>query len=242
MKEALLILLLFPPIAAQAGGSLGVFGTLSESVYKETDSQSKALPNISYEGEQFYFKLPEVGYNFLPKNPVQNFAVGISYQPSKFDPDDSNDANIKLLDDRDDSVMAFASYQLGKIFKTKLAQDISGAHDGFFAEIELSYPMPAGVWHLIPSISYRYMDKKMSNHSFGVSQNDSAKTGGAIAAYDSSSVSLISYGVKAIYPLSQSINFMLGINQTKYDDEILQSPIVEEDTVNSVLAGIMVKF
>ncbi|MBJ7536825.1 MipA/OmpV family protein [Marinomonas transparens] len=242
MKKTVSAFLFLTPLIAQANGSLGIFGTLSESIYKDTDSKSRALPNISYEGENFYFKLPEIGYRFLPQKSMQNLAVGVAYQASKFDPDDSSDTNIKQLDDRDDSVMAFASYQLGRMFKTKLAQDISGTHDGFSAEVELSYPMPVASWRVIPSISYSYMDSKMSNHAFGVSQSESAQTGGTIAAYDSSSVSLVTYGIKAMYPVTKSVNIMLGVSQSKYDDDILNSPLVEDDTVNSALAGIMVNF
>jgi outer membrane protein len=243
IKKALLVLvlLLLAPFSAQADSSLGIVGALSESPYKDTDSESGALPNLSYTGERFYIRLPEIGYHLLPKNPAQSLAVGLSYERSGFDPDDSNDANIRLLDDRDDSIMAFASYRIGPI-TTKLAQDISGKHDGFYAQISAGYPIPVAAWKIIPSITYRYMDSKMSNHLFGVSQSESAKTGGAIATYDSPSVSRITYGVRGIYPFTQSVNLMLGISQTQYHDAILKSPIIEDNTVTSVLAGIVLSF
>lgn len=241
IKKALLALLLLAPFSAQADSSLGIVGALSESPYKETDSESGALPNLSYTGERFYIRLPEIGYHLLPKNPAQSLAVGLSYERSGFDPDDSDDANIRLLDDRDDSIMAFASYRIGPI-TTKLAQDVSGQHDGFYAQISAGYPIPVAAWKIIPSITYRYMDSKMSNHLFGVSQSESAKTGGAIATYDSPSVSRITYGVRGIYPFTQSVNLMLGINQTQYHDAILKSPIIEDNTVTSVLAGIVLSF
>lgn len=241
IKKALLVLLLLAPFSAQADSSLGIVGALSESPYKETDSESGALPNLSYTGERFYIRLPEIGYHLLPKNPTQSLAVGLSYERSGFDPDDSDDANIRLLDDRDDSIMAFASYRIGPI-TTKLAQDVSGKHDGFYAQISAGYPIPVAAWKIIPSITYRYIDSKMSNHLFGVSQSESAKTGGAIATYDSPSVSRITYGVRGIYPFTQSVNLMLGINQTQYHDAILKSPIIEDNTVTSVLAGIVLSF
>lgn len=241
MKKAFLALLLLTSFSAQAGGSLGVIGVLSESIYKDTDTRSFALPNISYTGERFYFRLPEIGYQLLPKTPLQSFAVGLSYEGSKFDPDNSDDANVRLLDDRDASVMAFASYRLGPI-TTKLAQDISGQHDGFYAQISAGYPIQLAAWRIIPSTSYRYIDSKMSNHLLGVSQSESTKTSGAITAYDSPSVSHTSYGVRGIYPLTQSVKVMLGINHTKYDSAVLKSPIVEDDSITSVLAGVIFSF
>jgi outer membrane protein len=241
MKKAFLALLLSTPIIAQAGGSVGVIGAISESVYKETDNQAKLLPSISYEGENFFLHLPEIGYRFLPKQSQQNFSVGLSYESSNFDPDDSDNINIQQLEDRDDSIMAFARYKIGPL-STKLAQDISGEHDGYYAQIALGYPLPVGAWKVIPSISYRYMDSKMSNHLFGVSRSESANTGGAIAAYDSEAISQIRYGIRGIYPLSTNINLMLAINHTKFDSEILKSPIIEDNTITSVLAGIIFSF
>jgi outer membrane protein len=241
IKKASLALLLLAPFSAQADSSLGIIGAQSESLYKDTGSESRALPNLSYTGERFYFRLPEIGYHLLPKTPAQSLAVGLSYERSRFDPDNSDDANIRLLDDRDDSIMAFASYQIGPI-TTKLAQDISGQHDGFYAQISAGYPILVAAWKIIPSITYRYMDSKMSNHLFGVSQSESIKTGGVIAAYDSPSISRITYGVRGIYPLTQSVNLMLGVHQTQYHNTILKSPIIEDNTVTSVLAGIVLSF
>ena len=240
MKKASLALLSLISFSTQADVGLGIAGGVSESIYKDTDSQPSAFPNISYTGERFYFKGPEIGYQLLPNNP-QNLAIGLSYESSGFDPDSSDNVAIRQLDDRDDSVMAFVSYALGPV-STKLAQDISGKHDGFYAQISISHPIPVAAWTIVPSISYRYMDSKMSNHLFGVSQSESAKTSGAIAAYNSPSVSLITYKLTGIYPLSQRVNMMLGVSQTRYNSVILKSPIVEDNAATAVFAGVTLSF
>lgn len=241
MKKAFCGLLLSIAPIVEASGSLGVIGTTSESVYKETSSRSASLPNVGYQGEHFYFQLPELGYRFLPRQSLQNFAVGISYEGLSFDPDDSSDADIQQLDERDPSIMAFASYRLG-IFSTKVAQDISGKHDGYYAQLALGYPIPVGTWKIIPSLSYRHMDSNMSNHLFGISESESIRTGGALAAYDSGAISQIRYGVRAIYPITPNANLILGISQTKFDSDILQSPIIEDNTVNTASVGFIFSF
>ncbi|WP_255826047.1 MipA/OmpV family protein [Marinomonas rhizomae] len=241
MKTLFLILALFTPFIAQAEARLGVMGVISETVYKDTDSKSTALPNIAYEGEHFFLRLPEIGYRFFPQRSLQNFAVGLSYERAKFDPDNSDDINISMLDDRDDSVMMFANYRIGPI-STKIAQDISGAHDGYYAQISAGFPVPVGAWKIIPSISYQYMDGKMSNHLFGTTQAESTLTSGAIAAYNTGSVSEVKYGLRGIYPLSRNATFIIGISHSRYDDKILQSPIVEDNTITSLLAGLTYSF
>jgi len=148
---------------------------------------------------------------------------------------------MRKLDDRDASVMAFASYRIGFI-STKLSQDISGKHDGYSAKIALGFPIPVGMWRIIPSLSYEFIDSKMSNHLFGVSQKESTNTGGAISSYDSGSVSKIQYGVRGVYPITTSTNIMLGVSRTKYDDSILKSPIIERDETTSLLAGVIFSF
>lgn len=241
MKKACLVVLLATPLIAQAETTLGLIATKSQSLYKDTDAQFTVLPNISYEAEHFYLRFPEIGYRILPKQSVHNISVGLSYESAGLDPDDSNDTNIQLLDDRDASIMAFASYRLGPI-TTKIAQDVSGTHDGYYAQISTGYPIQMAAWRVIPSIAYRYMDNKMSNHLFGVSQTESNRTGGAIDAYKSDTVSFIRYGVRGIYPVSQHINLMVGLSHTHYADKILKSPIVEDNTVSSLFAAVTLRF
>lgn len=241
MKKVCLTLLLAIPVIAQADTNLGIIAVKSEPLYKDMDSESTFLPNFSYEGEHFFLRLPEIGYRFLPKQSTQNMSVGLSYESTGFDPDDSNNANIRQLDDRDASIMAFASYQLGPV-TTKIAQDVSGEHDGYYAQISAGYPIAAGAWTVIPSIAYRYMDSNMSNHLFGVSQAESVRTGGAINAYDTDAISSVRYGVRGIYPVFKSLNLMLGISHTRFDKDILKSPIVEDNAITSVLAGVGLSF
>ena len=241
MKAIALIFLLFTPLIAQAEIRLGGVGIISESIYKDTDTQATILPNIAYQGEHVFVNLPEIGYRFLAKDSLQSSAVGLAYDSAKFDPDNSDDPSIQLLEDRDDSIMAFASYRIGPV-SAKIAQDISSTHDGYYAKITVGYPIPTGDWKLIPSISYRYIDSKMSNHLFGVSQSDVTKSSGAVSAYDTGATEEVQYGVRAIYPFSNNTTFMLGVSYTKYNDKILNSPIIEDNSVMSILTGITFSF
>ncbi|ETX10923.1 hypothetical protein MUS1_13165 [Marinomonas ushuaiensis DSM 15871] len=158
-----------------------------------------------------------------------------------FDPDDSDNSNIQLLNDRDDSAMAFASYRFGPI-TAKLAQDISGVHNGYLGQLSLGFPIPIATWRVIPSIRYQYISGQMSNYMFGVSQSESTKTGGTISSYDAPATSRTSYGFVAFHSISKNISTMVSIRQTQYDSSIKQSPIVDNDTVNSALIGIFYKF
>jgi len=241
LKKTIFIFLLLTPLFALSKGSIGALGTYSQSLYKETDSTYKALPAFSYQGERFYLNFPEIGYHLTPKSPFQSLSAGLRYTPSMFDPDDSDNRNIQLLNDRNDSTMAFISYRFGPI-TAKLAQDISGVHNGYYGQLSLGYPISVDAWRVIPSISYQYLSEKMSDYMFGVSQSESMKTGSTISAYNSPATSRTSYGIVAFYPITKNINTMISIRQTQYDEGIKQSPIINEDTVNSFLVGLFYKF
>jgi outer membrane protein len=241
MKTLLLALLICASYAAQANTGLGVFGSMSQKPYKAIDTQYNLFPNITYQGERFYLRFPEIGYRLLPRPSFQSLAIGLTYDSSGLDPKDSSDKNIRQLDKRDDSVMAFVSYRLGPI-TAKLVQDISGEHDGYYSQLSAGYPVSFHSWRVIPSISYRHIGSKMSNHLFGVSQSESDTTSGAIETYRTNTTSFVRYGVIGIYPIMKNANIMIGINHTRFDDEIFASPIIEDNQTTSLISSFMLSF
>ena len=240
IKKLPLLLLAMPHIA-QADLSLGVLGVASESIYTQTPVKKTLLPGLLYSSERVYLRYPDIGYHLIPKSRMQTLALGLSYQSAAFNPDDSNNADIKRLDDRSDSGLAFVSYRLGP-FATKVAQDISGQHDGYYAQLSTAIPIFLDSWRIFPSISYRYIDKKMSNHMFGISQSESQRTGGTINEYDSPATSSMSYGVRVFYDFNEDVSLILNASYTKYNDDILKSDVVENTISRSFLTGILVSF
>ena len=241
MKKTLLTFMLLISFGAEGAKSIGAISLFSQSIYKDTKNASEILPTSSYSGENFYLKIPEFGYQFLPNNRFQSLTAGIIYEFSGLNASRSSDTNIKLLTDRDSSIMAFSAYRLGPI-SVKVAQDISGTHDGYYAQLAAAYPVRLSSWTVIPSISYRYMDSKLSDHLFGVSQKESTKTSGTISIYDSPSTTKTTYGIRAIYPLTKRINTTLSISHAIYDEHILKSDIIERNTVNTFIGGIIFSF
>lgn len=241
MKKILSVMLFSAPLIAQADVSIGVLGMTSSSIYVETESSTKLLPNVSYQGERFYIRFPEFGYRLTTKPSFQSVVVGLSYDAAPFDPSDSDNVDIQKLNEKDDATLAFISYRLGPI-STKFAQDISGVHDGFYGEIGTGYPISAGDWKFIPTVSYRYVDANMSQNLYGVSQSESTNTGSAIAAYTPGATSHMRYSVRSVYPFSENLQLMVNVSYTKYDKDVLSSPIVENDHITSVLAGINFSF
>lgn len=225
----------------KAKGSIGVLGALSESIYKDMETDTRLIPNLSVKGERFYATFPDIGYHLIPQTKLQALSAGLSYQTAGFDPDDSDNSDIQQLNDRDDSVMAFAQYRFG-LLSTKVAQDISGTHDGYYIRFSIGLPIPNGNWVFIPSISHQYTSRKMSQHLYGVSQTESDRTSGGIAAYNADATSVSSIGLRSIYKLTPSTNFMLALKHNQYSDNVLDSPIIDQKRSNSVIVGIIYNF
>lgn len=220
--------------------TLGVISTTRSSVHLDTDKETEVWPLVVYQGEHVYFQGIELGYRLLPLQSFQNLSFGLSLENENYDPDDSDNTDVNKLDDRDFTLMSVAAYRIGPV-TFKAGQDIMGEHDGFFGEITAKLRLKVNDIGVSPAISYRYLDKKLSNHIYGVSQAESDRTGGNIAAYNSGSTQKVSYSVALNYPLTQTVFLNLKYAHNRYND-ISNSPIVEDDYDNAVTFGIFGRF
>jgi MipA family protein len=227
--------------AQDSYASIGAMGINTTSTYKDTDRDNQLVPFIAYSGKHFFLRGTEIGYNFLPKGSFSNIGIGLAYKFSEFDPADSNDQNIQLLDNRGDSILATLNARIGPV-TAKLAQDVSDTHDGYYAEIGAGYPIHVQALTITPSINYRYIDKKMSDHQFGVSAEESARTGNMISAYDSPATQVTSFSVSAMYPMTSSFMVNMNVSYMLYNDTILKSPVVAKDNKTVITAGVIYRF
>lgn len=220
--------------------TLGAIATTKSSVHLDTDEETEVWPLVVYQGEHVYFQGIELGYRLLPLQSFQNLSFGLSLENENYDPDDSGDTNVNALDDRDLTLMTVAAYRIGPV-TFKAGQDVLGEHDGFFGEVTAKLRLKVNEIGVSPAISYRYLDEKLSNHIYGVSQTESDRTGGSIAAYDSGSTQKISYSLAMNYPVTQTVFINFKYTHSRYND-ITDSPIVEDDKSNAVSLGAFARF
>lgn len=241
-KLALFSLLIPSSVIAQTipPWTLGAISTTRSSVHLETDKETEIWPLVVYQGEHVYFQGIELGYRLLPLQSFHNLSFGLSLENENYDPDDSDNTDMQKLDDRDLTLMTVAAYRIGPI-TFKAGQDILGEHDGFFGEVTAKLRLKVNDIGVSPAISYRYLDKKLSNHIYGVSQVESDRTGGNIATYESGSTQRISYSVAMNFPITQSFFLNFKYAHNRYND-ISNSPIVEDDYSNAVTFGAFARF
>ena len=216
-------------LAKDPSWSIGAISNYSTSLYKETDGENKSFPLITYDSDTIFVKELGIGYHLL-----NGLDVSLIYKDSLFDPDDSNNNDIQQLNERDAGVLLKGNLNLG-LLKIEIGQDISGNYNGHYASAAIGAPLYIGSFIAVGAVKYIYNDQKRSEHLFSVSAQESALTGGTIAAHDiDSGTTAVSYGVRFIKPLTDRFKIIAGISHLRYHSDITASPIVDKKYQNSI--------
>ncbi|WP_413284707.1 MipA/OmpV family protein [Vibrio sp. MA40-2] len=232
-------------LSAPSPWSVGVGAAYSPKVYKSTSSNRTVIPIIGYEGEHFFFRGFSTGYRFKPRSSVHNFTIRAIYDPRTFIPNDSNDANMKLLDERRDTVLAGASYQYTTpvgVIEAGGGVDILGVHNGFYGELSWKLPIRFKLGGITPAIGYSYNDNKLNQHLYGVSQSESDRTSNNISEFDINGSGQFFVGLSGYVSLTRNLFVRGGIRYTNLEDDIEESPLLDSTVSTSANIGIAYRF
>ena len=127
--------------------------------------------------------------------------------------------------------------------------DVTGKSDGF--EGSLMYttllPLTSSKLRLYPEIGVKYWSSKTSDYYFGVNSDETADSTGSTVrdTYDiTDSTTNYFIGYSAAYPLTKRWGLTHSLQKTWYDDQILNSPVVDDDKASdlSVTFGVTYDF
>ncbi|WP_115720353.1 MipA/OmpV family protein [Gallaecimonas mangrovi] len=247
MKAPLLIALTLASTSAvaeqEATRSVGIGVIESPSPYVGVDKQSLVIPVLGYEGKHFYLRGPSAGY-YLVKNKAFSLAAGLQLGPSRLDPDKSDDNRMKQLDDRRYSILgglrATIRTPLGG-FEGVVATDVSGRHDGQYAEFNYKYPIiRTDSFRLVPGIGVAYYSSKYADYYYGVSADESRKSGFDEYHPGSSTNTFVNVGFN--WTLNKSWMLLGSARYTWLDSSLSDSPIVNQDYSTSAYLGVVYRF
>lgn len=215
----------------QVGGSLSF--TYTKPIFKGIDSTTgySLVPRVSlgpvakkdgsaYKGPLKFVLRPRFGF----------FKQG-------YEADDS--IMLKGMRDRD------PSFNVGLKLHTRTpigsfvlsgGYDVSNKHDGFEGSLMYTNLLPLADTKLrvYPELGLSYWSRKVSDYYFGVESDEVLPVGRG--TYDLESTSNVFLGYRMEYPLSKHWGLTHSLRSTWYDDDILDSPIVEEDADSDVTA------
>lgn len=224
--------------------SLGIGGVTSLSAYRGVDSKTTAFPFINYEGERFFVRGPSLGYRLTPDKPLR-LAAFISAAPAEYDPDDSDDAQMRKLDRRNFTALAGFSvrYNLAAgLLTARVGTEITGRHHGQYAEVNYSYPFlfENSTISLTPTAGIEWHSGDFNDYYFGISDEEAART--TLTEYSPGSSTNPFLGLTLTWQFSEAASIFLSSRYKHFADEIADSPMLDDDSEVSSLIGLTWKF
>lgn len=126
--------------------------------------------------------------------------------------------------------------------------DITGRTDGFEGGLMYTNLLPLGTSkvRLYPEIGVKYWSRKVSDYYYGVGADETTDGVSTVRSQYNVSGDTKNYflGYRATYPLTKNWGLTHSVHKTWYDDEILDSPIVDDDKTSDlkILFGLSYDF
>lgn len=225
--------------SGQWGVGIGVIGR--SSPYLGSDSTVvQVIPAITYFGERLQWVGPSLRYGLFGSDRVR-FAVNATYRVGAYEEDDS--PILEGLGDRDSTLMA----GVGVVYDgpNRVDVDFRYQHDvldrfgGGTAELRVSKGFQSGNLSWAPSLGVNWLSRDLANYDFGVP--DWAALPGR-PAYDVGSTVSAEAGIGGMLEITEHWRVVLDLSVEYLDDDIADSPIVDEQHVIKGFAAVTYTF
>lgn len=215
---------------------LGGGALISSKPYRGAEARIYPVPLFAYEGERFYLRGIVGGYRLFSSG---GWSIGPIVQP-RFDGYNAQDSSfLRGMDDRDWSVDAGVGIslltQVG-LFGLSLVTDVLGRHDG--QELELSYTamFKLDEFQFIPSIGMRWKSENIVDYYFGVEPDEVRPDR---MAYDGDDAVNPFVRLAVRRKLTSRWSLLGAVQYEWLDDEITDSPLVQDSYDASIMAGLL---
>ncbi|MDR0805811.1 MAG: MipA/OmpV family protein [Enterobacteriaceae bacterium] len=228
--------------AANAAFSVGASAAVEMYPYKGIDTDVRPFPMINYDGDRFYVRGIGAGV-YLWKDASDQVSLDAYYSPLRFRPNKSDDHQMKQLDKRRATVMGGATYRhiasWGTI-RTSVSADMLDNNDGFRADGAYFYPVNLGDWKLTPGIGMSWNSSDFNDYYYGVSGHEARRSG--MRQYSASSSWSPYAELTANYKLASNWNTFVSGRYTQLDNEIKDSPMVNQSYSALFVTGVNYSF
>jgi outer membrane protein len=221
---------LYRPLGKRGRVGVGVGAIGRSSPYRDYDGGvTQVIPSITYNGNRLQVLGPNIQYGLVGTGRLRLAAAG-SYRIGVYDEDDSD--YLKDMGDRDSTFMAGLALQaelpegfdLALSYKHDVLDNIGGGE----ARIAIDKSFQAGPVRLSPALGINWMADDLANHDFGVPANKALP---GRPAYDVGASYSADIGLGVFYEITTDWLLVMNIAAEFFDDNITDSPIVDEDYV-----------
>lgn len=232
------------PALAQNQFSLGGAMGYSQYVYKDYDHLILPIPMINYNSDTFYVRGLSAGY-YLFQNRQQSVALDLSYSPRQFDPDDTDNAQLKFLGKRHSTVLLGARYHANTDYgKWDAALHFDAADEsdgGITANVNYSYPLSIDRnLTITPAVGIDWHNDKYNDYYYGVSQREANASGLSAYHADGGVSPYVNLGMR--YRISDDVTAAAAVRYTWLSDEVSDSPMAGRDGIYSTFVSVSYHF
>lgn len=229
------------PADQDAELSVGVNVLYAKSAYDLDDDDVRVLPGVFYDNNIIYARGAQAGA-YIVNDGTNQLAAYAQLAGSEFDPDDANGA-LQGLDERKASAAAGLSYlrrtPVGG-FRIQAATDVLDRSGGMTARLTYLARITKDKLTVYPSVGFEYHDDDYNQYYYGVSSEESARTG--VEAYKSNS-SLNPYiNISANYDINERFAGFFNQSLSYLPAEQYDSPMVDSHTDATTTLGLLYKF
>ncbi len=221
--------------------SVGVNVLYANTAYDTDENQIRVLPGVFYDNNKFYARGASAGA-YLINDGTNQLAASVQLAGNSFDPDDASGA-LSGLDERKLSAAAGLSYQRSTPvggFRAQIATDILDRSGGNTGRLSYIARISKNKLTVYPSIGFEYHDEDYNNYYYGVTDEESARTG--VNAYESNN-SLNPYvNISANYDFSDKWAGFANQSVSYLPNEQYDSPMVDSRVEATSTLGLLYKF
>ncbi len=230
------------PTAKAGDWSLGASALMSPDPYRGKNDRIYPVPVINYESDNFYFRTLTAGY-FLWKDNSNHLSIDAYYSPLHFNPNDSDDQQMKQLDKRRSTLMAGMSYSHIEdwgILRAMFSGDVLNNSDGFVGDLAYLYRYSVESWILIPGAGVSWNSGDQNSYYYGVSSAESARSG--LDQYNPSDSWSPYMGLSVHYNINQNWNAFFTGRYIRLANKVKNSPVVDKSYTGVFWTGVTYTF
>ncbi len=221
--------------------SVGINVLYANTAYDTDENEVRLLPGVFYDNNIIYARGASAGV-YLINDGTNQLSASVQLAGNSFDPDDAEGA-LAGLDEREISASAGLSYQRRTAiggFRAQYAADVLDRSGGNTGRLSYVGRITKNKLTVYPSVGFEYQDADYNNYYYGVSDEESARTG--IAAYESNSSLNPFINVSANYDFSDKWAGFANQSVSYLANEQYDSPMVDSRVESTSTLGLLYKF
>jgi len=221
---------LYRPLGKRGRLGVGVGAISRSSPYRDYDgSVTQVIPAITYNGARLQVLGPNVSFGLVGTGKLRLAAAG-TYRQGVYDENDSE--YLRGMGDRDSTFMAGLALQAELPFGFDMAlgyqHDLLDRIGGGEARLAIDKSFQLGTFRFSPELGVNWLAQDLANYDFGVPRS---KAEADRPAYRLDSVFTFDVGVGMLYEITTDWLLVMNVAVEFFDNEVTDSPIVDEDYV-----------